>query len=1407
LANGVELAVGYVSIVPETSKVGPGIERALAQSAPTIAKFGSVMGTELGKGISEGMQSGVFDDLVNNGRRAADRTGETMNESFKRHSKRAGRSSAIEFFQEFNTVSKASGALIGKAIAAPMKGAIATFKGVGRMAATAFRGAFTIGIGALGLGGGLGVGSMVTGGLERLMKLDTAKKQLGRISESRVASGESAIDIKEITKMLTNDGKGILDDTPISMDDAFQAVQMAIQGGIEPGKQLVDYMTALADAAGATEQPMSELSMVFNDIINKGKLQSDEIMQLQNRMINIPELLKRAFGWNQQELASMLEQGKVGINEVVVAIDKDMGGAAKNAGDTLRGQLDNMKTAMSRVGATFIEAISGKPGDPLGGAKDIVSFITGKFKDLNSWIQANRDEVRQYFQNAVEVAKDLLSTVGEVTEFLASHPDLVKNIAKAFAAATLVSAVASFASGIGSAYKTLKSILGILSGRALAQGLTDLGAAAGSAATPGVPAVAGKAAAGSAAKGGLLALAGPAVVGAAAVGTAVFIAKQVYDNWMESAGGISGPEALARAQAEAEDRRKEREAQARRGPDLGGLLGAPPQAEAPFKDWYPAAKRDLWGPDGLLAFLDTASLKARGVTEDVIGAFTAAKQVGAELNLLEDGTTVVISDNTPEVLEKIDTVNFKLQNLEDGKVKIVPLTAEGERIINRFIESQSEKKITPEVKPETTNATFAIEQWRKAMSEPISVTVKPTIDQMLLGGPAFAANGGVANPGGLLPRGGGTQVESPRDLGGLLGGMTASPGNVGTAGRGFANIDAMSARINAAINKQMQPLTKEYVKQKAAEFGLVVTSENRNTNDWHGAGRALDLSNGTGNTPEMEAFARYFANNYGGQLLELIYDSPTFSSTIKNGAPLTYDGNTRAQHRNHVHLAFGAGGDVSGPGSEKSDSIPAWLSNGEHVLTAKDVHAMGGQGAVYAFRDALHRADGGQILKLADFRSALHVGGGKDEFGTGEGGIYREPTDLPPIIPPKFGDDTPGLLPGDTWRPRGPDGSLDLRFPWWWFGDGLKPRSPERENRRDLKIWGFSEGGAPDAVSEKDLAEQMAQVNSDSTPTDPNLIAVDPNTLIHGSAQGAQPGPPDAAGQQNPNYGMDFVRSLGFIPASAGNTGVAGTSSLANFIGMGNEVVGGLIDTGTNLAQMAVSAAITGAAAAGSFGAGAAAAPAASAAAGYGIQLLGNTAKRLSSYGFQMAGIGADALMEQMSPFGMPRWLGYDYGNFMPQIGIQEAALSTVEKMGADAIAKAFPQPGAPTEAPTNTPITMPMSQPLGPPPGPDSGVNTETAGPAATPPPSAAPLPLPNVLGLFDEGGMLQPGGIGINMTNRPEPVLTPQQWDAITASSSAPTQGAPLVQNLYAQDMQDALRQLDKVKRRDMMQYSGRP
>lgn len=47
------------------------------------------------------------------------------------------------------------------------------------------------------------------------------------------------------------------------------------------------------------------------------------------------------------------------------------------------------------------------------------------------------------------------------------------------------------------------------------------------------------------------------------------------------------------------------------------------------------------------------------------------------------------------------------------------------------------------------------------------------------------------------------------------------------------------------------------------------------------------------------------------------------------------------------------GGAVFGAGTATSDSIPAMLSNGEHVLTAREVAAAGGHGAVYRLRRAL----------------------------------------------------------------------------------------------------------------------------------------------------------------------------------------------------------------------------------------------------------------------------------------------------------------------------------------------------------------------------------------------------------------------------------------------------------------------
>jgi TP901 family phage tail tape measure protein len=55
----------------------------------------------------------------------------------------------------------------------------------------------------------------------------------------------------------------------------------------------------------------------------------------------------------------------------------------------------------------------------------------------------------------------------------------------------------------------------------------------------------------------------------------------------------------------------------------------------------------------------------------------------------------------------------------------------------------------------------------------------------------------------------------------------------------------------------------------------------------------------------------------------------------------------------NIDVARASGGPVYGPGTETSDSIRALLSHNEHVVTAREVAAIGGHGAMYALRRAM----------------------------------------------------------------------------------------------------------------------------------------------------------------------------------------------------------------------------------------------------------------------------------------------------------------------------------------------------------------------------------------------------------------------------------------------------------------------
>lgn len=517
---------------------------------------------------------------------------------------------------------------------------------------------------------------------------------------------------------------------------------------------------------------------------------------------------------------------------------------------------------------------------------------------------------------------------------------------------------------------------------------------------------------------------------------------------------------------------------------------------------------------------------------------------------------------------------------------------------------------------------------------------------------------------------------------------------------------------------------------------------------------------------------------------------------------------------NHYYKQYSSGGHVWGAGSATSDSIPAMLSNGEHVLTADDVKRMGGQQGVYAFRNALRSGvipgfapggavDGQQLQdlqdQLADLNNAAIVAQQR----------YIEVMNK--------GDASPAeIIAARQAHEQAQRAALQAAADFPILAAGGTPPDRSAQN----KVFDLTDQLES---AKQALSDQQANGDVPVSQQTASQYAVDALTRERNQAIAA------LEGKDNKDYGGNFFRSLGFIPANAGNTGVAGTSSLSSFIGMGNEIVGGLIDTGASLAQTAAQAGV--AAATMGAGAGPGASQAAAIATQYGIQLAANTAKRVSAYGFQMAGIGADALVEQMFPFGAPRWLGYDYTGFAPQLGIQQAFTGTLEKMGSDAIQKYMSgqQPIIPAEpqGPTNTEPSGPSASQ----PAPVTDQILQPGDPGYYTPPVQINPPFydPNnpgggglggggggggswarggAVGVYDNGGILKPGELAFNASRTPENVLTKQQWNTMMDNAATkPRDGGPLVQNLYAQDMQDAIRQLEKVKRRDMMQYAGRP
>ena len=156
--------------------------------------------------------------------------------------------------------------------------------------------------------------------------------------------------------------------TPFTSADLIDTAKRLKAFGVETSK-IVDTTKRLGDVAGATGAELNGIATAYGQIQAKGKLQTEELLQLQERGIDIATTLKKEYNLTGEEFSKALQKGQISAEAVEFALKEltSTGGQYANGAisqsGTLSGKLstlqDNVETLARTLGSVLSPVLKG----------------------------------------------------------------------------------------------------------------------------------------------------------------------------------------------------------------------------------------------------------------------------------------------------------------------------------------------------------------------------------------------------------------------------------------------------------------------------------------------------------------------------------------------------------------------------------------------------------------------------------------------------------------------------------------------------------------------------------------------------------------------------------------------------------------------------------------------------------------------------------------------------------------------------------------------------------------------------------------------------------------------------------------------------------------------------------------
>lgn len=179
--------------------------------------------------------------------------------------------------------------------------------------------------------------------------------------------------------------------TPLTLENVISGGSLLMSYGVDESN-LIDTMTKLGDLASGNAQKMDRITLAYGQMLAKGKVTGEELMQMTEAGVPLQTALAESIGVTGEEFSKMVSAGKVGIDDLNKAITGLTTGNGKFAG-MMEKQSQIMQGMLSTLQDNISEFFRKMGEGAFGEVKSVLQDVSDQLAEweqdgtLDEWAQ------------------------------------------------------------------------------------------------------------------------------------------------------------------------------------------------------------------------------------------------------------------------------------------------------------------------------------------------------------------------------------------------------------------------------------------------------------------------------------------------------------------------------------------------------------------------------------------------------------------------------------------------------------------------------------------------------------------------------------------------------------------------------------------------------------------------------------------------------------------------------------------------------------------------------------------------------------------------------------------------------------------------------------------------------------